>query len=128
MSFISNFVATGGAANDAASGGAGADISDIFSTYLYTGNSATQTITNGIDLAGEGGLVITGTRSSNSSAWVWTDTVQGTNTWMSSDRTDPVSTDTNSITAFNNKLDHYFDNNFIWLILFQTKATWIPFI
>jgi len=32
-------------------------IEDVFSTYLYTGNSSTQTITNGIDLAGEGGLV-----------------------------------------------------------------------
>ena len=33
------------------------DITDVFSTYLYTGNESTQTITNGIDLDGEGGLV-----------------------------------------------------------------------
>jgi len=32
-------------------------IEDVFSTYLYTGNSSTQTITNGIDLSGNGGLV-----------------------------------------------------------------------
>jgi hypothetical protein len=32
-------------------------VEDVFSTYLYTGNSSTQTIANGIDLAGEGGLV-----------------------------------------------------------------------
>ena len=32
-------------------------IEDVFSTYLYTGNGSTQTINNGIDLAGEGGLV-----------------------------------------------------------------------
>ena len=32
-------------------------IEDVFSTYLYTGNGSTQTITNGIDLSGEGGLV-----------------------------------------------------------------------
>ena len=38
-------------------GGDGAYIEDVFSTYLYTGNSSTQTITNGIDLSGEGGLV-----------------------------------------------------------------------
>ena len=31
-------------------------IEDVFSTYLYTGNGSTQTITNGIDLAGKGGL------------------------------------------------------------------------
>ena len=30
-------------------------VEDVFSTYLYTGNGSTQTITNGIDLAGKGG-------------------------------------------------------------------------
>lgn len=38
-------------------------IEDVFSTYLYTGNGSTQTITNGIDLAGEGGLVWIKSRS-----------------------------------------------------------------
>ena len=37
-------------------GGAGLDITDVFSTYLYAGNQTARTITNGIDLAGEGGL------------------------------------------------------------------------
>ena len=32
-------------------------IEDVFSTWLYTGNGSTQTITNGIDLSGKGGLV-----------------------------------------------------------------------
>jgi hypothetical protein len=32
-------------------------VDSVFSTYLYTGNGSTQTITNGIDLAGKGGLV-----------------------------------------------------------------------
>jgi hypothetical protein len=32
-------------------------IEDVFSTYLYTGNGTSQTITNGIDLSTEGGLV-----------------------------------------------------------------------
>ena len=32
-------------------------IEEVFSTWLYTGNGATQTINNGIDLAGKGGLV-----------------------------------------------------------------------
>ena len=27
------------------------NVEDVFSTYLYEGNSSTQTITNGIDLA-----------------------------------------------------------------------------
>jgi len=39
-----------------AGGGAGPDVEDVFSTYLFTGNDSTQTITNGIDLAGEGGI------------------------------------------------------------------------
>ena len=32
-------------------------IEDVFSTFLYTGNGSTQTITNNIDLSGKGGLV-----------------------------------------------------------------------
>jgi len=39
-------------------------IEDVFSTYLYTGNGGTQTITNGIDLAGEGGMIWLKSRSS----------------------------------------------------------------
>lgn len=31
-------------------------VEDAFSTFVYTGNGSTQTITNGIDLAGKGGL------------------------------------------------------------------------
>jgi hypothetical protein len=53
--------ATSGAASyDAFGGGVPFEptyIEQIFSTFLYTGNGSTQTITNGIDLAGEGGLV-----------------------------------------------------------------------
>jgi hypothetical protein len=41
----------------AGQGGDNLYVEDVFSTYLYTGNGSTQTITNGIDLAGEGGLV-----------------------------------------------------------------------
>ncbi len=46
-----------GAAGAAAAGGAGLDVDEVFSTFLYDGTSSAQTITNGIDLAGEGGLV-----------------------------------------------------------------------
>jgi hypothetical protein len=51
--------ASSGAADGGGSGGgsAGGASDDVFSTYLYTGTGGTQTITNGIDLAGEGGLV-----------------------------------------------------------------------
>jgi len=40
------------------------DVTDVFSTYLYTGNGSTQTITNGIDLDGKGGLVWAKSRTS----------------------------------------------------------------
>ena len=53
--------ATSGAASYDAFGGGVAVvpnyIESCFSTWLYTGNGSTQTINNGIDLAGEGGLV-----------------------------------------------------------------------
>lgn len=52
--------ATSGAASyDGFGGGVVAEpnyIESCFSTYLYTGNGSTQTITNGIDLTGKGGL------------------------------------------------------------------------
>ena len=40
-----------------AGGAAGLKVEDVFSTDLYSGDGSTQSITNGIDLAGEGGLV-----------------------------------------------------------------------
>jgi len=42
--------------------GGAANVADVFSTYLYTGTNATKNIVNGIDLAGEGGMVWTKTR------------------------------------------------------------------
>lgn len=52
-------------------------VDDVFSVYTYTGNGSTQTITNGIDLAGKGGLVWTKGRNV---AWdhVLYDTTRGT--------------------------------------------------
>lgn len=41
-------------------------VDDVFSTYTYTGTGTTQTINNGIDLAGNGGLVWCKGRSSDS--------------------------------------------------------------
>ena len=38
-------------------GGAGLDVDEVFSTFLYTGTGSGQTFNNGIDLSGEGGLV-----------------------------------------------------------------------
>jgi hypothetical protein len=53
-------------------------IEDVFSTWLYTGNGSTQTINNGIDLAGEGGLVWLKSRSVSGNNWTQ-DSVRGVN-------------------------------------------------
>ena len=42
-----------------AAGAGGSDplyVDDVFSTFLHNGTGSAQTITNGIDLSGEGGL------------------------------------------------------------------------
>jgi hypothetical protein len=49
-----------------AAGGAGLDVDEVFSTYVYTGNSGSQTFVNGLDLAGEGGLVWSKRRNGDS--------------------------------------------------------------
>jgi hypothetical protein len=56
-------------------------IEDVFSTYLYTGNGSTQTITNGVNLSANGGLVWMKGRTSEfgtSNHWLQ-DTVRGVN-------------------------------------------------
>jgi hypothetical protein len=64
----------------AAAGAAGGEnlyIEDVFSTYLYTGNGSTQTITNGIDLSGKGGMVWVKARNFSNNHAV-ADTARGT--------------------------------------------------
>ena len=57
MDPISRVVAAGAAGASGAAAGPALYVDDVFSTYLYDGNGSLQTITNGIDLDGEGGLV-----------------------------------------------------------------------
>lgn len=61
-------------------------VDDVFSAYTYTGNGSTQTINNGIDLAGKGGLVWTKSRS-NAVSHALVDTVRGISSKLSSDLT-----------------------------------------
>lgn len=74
-------------------------IEDLFSTYLYTGNGSTQTITNGIDLSGKGGLVWTKCRSAGFNHAVY-DTARGTTKRLATDTTDAESTYAGGVTAF----------------------------
>jgi hypothetical protein len=75
-------------------GGEALNVEDVFSTHLYTGTDAAQTITNGIDLAGEGGLVWMKNRTSatvNDHALFDSETVTGSTfpvvqkAWVSND-------------------------------------------
>ena len=95
--------ATSGAASyDAFGGGVAAVpnyIESCFSTWLYTGNGSTQTITNGIDLSGKGGLVWLKARNQ---AYDHTliDTVRGSNKVLYSNATVAQATNANVISAF----------------------------
>ena len=61
---------------EGAGGGIPNYIEEVFSTYLYTGNSSTQTITNNIDLSTKGGMVWIKNRTDAVSHYLW-DTVRG---------------------------------------------------
>jgi hypothetical protein len=78
-------------------------IEDLFSCFLYTGNGSTQTITNGIDLSGQGGLVWSKSRSNALSNFLC-DTVRGRAFYLYSDATvaqqGPSAAD-RDITSFN---------------------------
>jgi hypothetical protein len=73
---------------------------DVFSTFLYTGNGSTQTITNGIDLDGEGGLVWIKNRDQNDSH-ILTDTERGATEILVSNTTAAEATDADTLTSFN---------------------------
>lgn len=81
MSMLARIAAVGSGA------AANAYVDDVFSTYTYSGTSATQTITNGIDLAGKGGLVWIKARNSATYWNVLFDTVRG-GAQLSSNNTD----------------------------------------
>ena len=94
MTMLAQIAASGG-------GGPAAYIEDVFSTYLYTGTGATQTITNGIDLAGKGGLVWFKARSfGNGPALI--DTARGGTQVLATDSTNGQSNfSPQGISAFN---------------------------
>jgi hypothetical protein len=74
-------------------------VDDVFSTYLYTGNGSTQTITNGIDLAGKGGLVWFKSRNVGSNHYQ-VDTARGNTKYLASNSTTAQMTFTDALTGF----------------------------
>jgi hypothetical protein len=75
-------------------------IEDVFSTYLYTGNGSTQTITNGIDLAGKGGLVWFKNRTQATMHALF-DTARGVTNQIRTDGTEGNMVRSNSLASFN---------------------------
>ena len=65
-------------------------IEDLFSTWLYTGNGGTQTITNGINVSGKGGLVWAKSRSNVIRHSLY-DTARGANFQLSTNTTEASS-------------------------------------
>ena len=97
MDPIARMVAAGAAG---AAGGDATYVDDMFSTYVYEGNGSTQSIDNGIDLSGEGGLVWFKGRDLTISHRLY-DTERGATKRLSSSLADAESTGTNDLTAFN---------------------------
>lgn len=94
--------ATSGAASyDAFGGGVPFEpiyIEQVFQNWLYTGNGSTQTITNGIDLAGKGGLVWSKIRgSADRNALI--DSARGITKLLNSDATFAQATQSNMISS-----------------------------
>ena len=90
----------------AGAGGAEATyVDDVFSTFLYKGNNSTQTINNGIDLSGEGGLVWQKGRSMSSGSWsiphLLFDTERGARKLISSNTYAAESTPVYGVSSFN---------------------------
>jgi hypothetical protein len=75
-------------------------IEDVFQTWLYTGNGSTQTITNGIDLAGKGGMTWIKSRSAATDNFVF-DTNRGALNEINTNNTQAQASLANSLTAFN---------------------------
>ena len=67
-------------------------IENNFSTFLYTGNGSTQTITNNINLSEKGGLVIIKRRDGSANNWGWYDTERGPDSHIKSNGNNAANT------------------------------------
>ena len=78
-------------------------VDDVFSTYLYKGTgSSNHSILNGIDLAGEGGLVWTKNRDDAFYSHSLFDTERGVGQILKSNASSSQSLESNTLTAFLN--------------------------
>ena len=99
---LTSLVSLGGGAAGMANAGLSekAYADDVFSTYLYKGTQSNQTINNGIDLSGEGGLTWIKTRANGRHALI--DTERGAGRMLASNETSAsTAEDLSSLSAFN---------------------------
>lgn len=105
------------AAGGSAATSAAVYVEDVFSTYLYTGTGATQTINNGIDLATKGGLVWIKSRTDATSQYI-EDTNRGASQILQTNSTAANIDVTGSfVTAFNT-------NGFDWNAGASSYVAW----
>jgi hypothetical protein len=96
-------------------------IEDIFSTYIYAGTSAVQSIVNGLNLSTSGGLIVTKSRNA-ANAVQWSSNVTGLGASLESNST---STGV-GLTAFNFNSNGYTINsgNTRWNFTGNTYVNW----
>lgn len=85
----------------ASAAGGGLNIEDIFSVWSHRGNNSTNVVSNGIDLAGEGGAVWGRGRSNAGDPWFY-DTERGATKYLYTNRTNAEVTDASfGLNSFN---------------------------
>ncbi len=84
---------------------------EIFSTYVYKGNSSTQSIDNGIDLSGEGGLTWIKARNDSTNHFLY-DTARGAGVQINADSNTDQHTDTTRFSSFNSNGFSLANNNY----------------
>ena len=101
-------------------------VDDIFSTFVYAGNSTARSINNGLDLAGEGGMLWV-KRRNQSEEHIITDTARGAANYIASSNSDG-SNSSSGITSFNSTgfslgtVNHVNGNNYTYVSWAFRKA------
>jgi hypothetical protein len=111
--------------SNASSADGGANyIEEVFSTWLYTGTGASQTITNGIDLSTKGGLTWIKGRSIAYSNVLF-DTTRGAGKYLQSNSTGVEQNFSDSLSSFNaNGFSLGSDSNGVVNTSVETYASW----
>ena len=78
------------------------NIEDVYSTFVYKGDGSTRNIVNRLNLSGDGGLVWIKNRDTATDDHVLVDTVRGVTKVLNANNTNQESTNTDTVTAFNN--------------------------